>query len=126
MALFGSKNKTEKKVIKSEKKAEKVVAIRESSSTASIVSDVIIRPRITEKSGLANESSNIYTFEVTKLATKGSIAKAVKSIYKVSPLKIRTINLPEKNVVTRGRSGVKSGIKKALVYLKKGDKIEFV
>ena len=118
MALFGSKKKTVKKV-------EKAVAIRETSS-APMTKDVILRPRITEKSGLANESMNIYTFEVAKDATKYTIAQAVKSMYKVTPVKIRTVSLPAKNVFVRGKWGAQSSVKKALVYLKKGDKIDVV
>ncbi len=86
--------------------------------------DIILRPRITEKSGIMNEKLNLYTFEVSKNATKPTIAKAIKTLYKVTPLKIRTINLPRKKVFVRGKNGAQSGVKKALVYLKKGDKIE--
>lgn len=73
--------------------------------------DIILRPRITEKSGMASESLNVYTFEVAGNASKPAIAKAIKTLYKVTPLKVRTISL--------------SKVKKALIYLKKGDKIEF-
>lgn len=86
--------------------------------------DIILRPRITEKSGIMNESLNLYTFEVSKNASKPVIAKAIKTLYKVTPLKIRTINLPRRKVFVRGKIGAQSGVKKALVYLKKGDKIE--
>jgi large subunit ribosomal protein L23 len=86
--------------------------------------DIILRPRITEKSGIANETQNVYTFEVAKNASKITIAKAVKALYKVTPLKVRTVNLPRKKVFNRGRFGMQSGVKKALVFLKKGDKIE--
>ena len=87
--------------------------------------DIIIRPRITEKSGIMSETLNLYTFEVAKDSTKQSIAKAIKTAYKVTPLKNRTINLPRKKVFVRGRNGSQPAVKKALVYLKKGDKIEF-
>jgi large subunit ribosomal protein L23 len=136
MALFGLKKNTESKVetkkptskvtkeTKTTKKAVvKAVAERVNKGTT-LESDVIIRPRITEKSGLAIESSNIYTFEVKKHATKQSIAKAIKNMYKVTPIKVRTVHLPAKAVFVRGKHGVQSSIKKALVYLKKGDKIE--
>jgi len=86
--------------------------------------DIILRPRITEKSGIMNEKLNLYTFEVAKNATKPAIAKAIKTLYKVTPLKIRTINLPRKRVFVRGTHGAQSAVKKALIYLKKGDKIE--
>ena len=85
--------------------------------------DIILRPRITEKSGVMNENLNLYTFEVAKNSTKPSIAKAIKQLYKVTPLKIRTIMLPRKEVFVRGKFGSKPAVKKALVFLKKGDKI---
>ncbi len=87
---------------------------------------IIKKPRITEKSGLQAEGLNVYTFEVMPKANKKSIAKAVTEIYKVTPEKVNIINLPAKKVFTRGKKGMKSGVKKAIVYLKKGDKIEFV
>ncbi len=85
--------------------------------------DIILRPRITEKAGIMSENLNMYTFEVEKNASKPSIARAIKSLYKVTPLKIRTISLPRKKVFVRGKIGMQSSVKKALVYLKKGEKI---
>lgn len=83
------------------------------------------KPRITEKASLL-ASQNIYTFDVPKGFNKAEIAMAVKTLYKVTPLSVRVIAVPSKSTMNRGRPGVKSGGKKALVYLKKGDKIEFV
>lgn len=87
---------------------------------------IIKNPRITEKSGLQAENAGIYTFEVMPRANKKNIAKAVKEIYKVDPIKVNIVNLPAKKVFSRGKSGRKASVKKAVVYLKKGDKIEFV
>ncbi len=87
---------------------------------------VIKRPRITEKSGIRAESQNVYTFEVIKDATKTSVKEAIKQLYKVTPIKINIVNLPAKNIVSRGKRGVKQSVKKAVVYLKKGDKIAFI
>jgi ribosomal protein L23 len=50
----------------------------------------------------------------------------VKEIYKVTPVRVNIVNLPAKIVFARGKTGRKSAIKKAIVTLKKGDKIEFV
>lgn len=83
----------------------------------------ILRPRITEKAGIANETLNVYTFEVAKTSTKDSVAREIKALYKVTPTKVRMINLPERRVFVRGKKGMQSAVKKALVYLKKGDKI---
>lgn len=87
---------------------------------------IIKKPRITEKSGIQAETSGVYTFEVTPEANKKNIAKAVKELYKVTPVKVNITHLPMKKVFSRGKMGQKSGVKKAVVYLKKGDKIEFV
>lgn len=91
--------------------------------TITITTDIILRPRITEKSGIMNEVLNVYTFEVSKNATKNTVARAIKGLYKVTPVKVRVINLPAKEVVVRGKKGTQPAVKKALVYLKKGDKI---
>lgn len=87
---------------------------------------VIKNPRITEKAGIKSESQNVYTFEVMKDATKKNVGEAIKLIYKVTPIKINIVNLPAKNVTARGKKGVKQAVKKALVFLKKGDKIAFI
>lgn len=87
---------------------------------------VIKGPKITEKAGIKAESQNVYTFEVTKEATKKSVAKAIKDIYKVTPIKVNITKLPAKNVLRRGKKGRTQAIKKALVFLKKGDKIAFI
>ena len=87
---------------------------------------IIKKPRITEKSGLQTENLGVYTFEVTAKANKKNIAKAVGELYKVTPVKVNIINLPAKKVFARGKLGRKSGVKKAIVYLKKGEKIDFV
>jgi len=69
---------------------------------------------------------SVYAFEVSKSASKPSIAQAVKEIYKVTPIKVATVTIPQKNVFVRGKRGKKAGYKKAYVYLKKGEKIELV
>lgn len=83
----------------------------------------IIKPRVTEKAVLKQEKSGVYTFNVEKEATKRDVLLEVKSKYKVTPLKINMVTIPKKNKFFRGAWGKKGGGKKALVYLKKGDKI---
>lgn len=88
--------------------------------------NVLLRPRITEKAALGADSSNVYVFEVTKDATKKSISASVRDAYGVKPEKVRVAAIPSKRVFIRGKRGVKSGGKKAYVYLKAGDKIELI
>ncbi len=84
---------------------------------------VLIRPHITEKATMSAEMS-VYVFEVDPKSTKTGITKAFVEKYKIDPLKVTTTTIPAKNVFVRGKRGIKSGYKKAYVYLKKGTKIE--
>lgn len=104
-------------------KTKNVVAIPASAFTSD--TEAIIRPRVTEKSGLMSQS-NVYTFEVTMNSNKHSVAKAVKALYKVTPVKIAIVNTPTKNVFVKGRRGSVAGFKKAYITVKAGDKIDFV
>lgn len=131
MALIKTKkNKEEKADKKVEiKKAEKAIDSTVNWSLERDLSRVIVRPRITEKGAIVAELNNAYVFDVSKDATKTMIKEAITKIYKVSPKKIRITKVPNKLIRVRGergKSGVKSGGKKAYVYLKKGDRIEFV
>jgi len=86
---------------------------------------IILNPRITEKGAYLAESS-CYVFDVAPHATKHEVARAVQTIFKVSPRKVTVARVPRKVVSTRGtnRKGMTVGGKKAYVFLKKGDKID--
>jgi len=86
---------------------------------------IIKNPRITEKASFAIEH-NVYTFDISNGANKTEIKKAIFALYKVKPTRVNVLPVPKKHVMSKGKAGVKGGGKKALVYLKKGDKIEFV
>lgn len=88
-----------------------------------ITSPLLKKPRVTEKASMAGEQ-NVYTFNVSAGANKTEIKKAIFSIYKVKPVKVNVLSVPKKNVSFKGRNSVRGGGRKALVYLKKGDKIE--
>jgi large subunit ribosomal protein L23 len=85
--------------------------------------NTLLRPRITEKASFL-AGSNVYAFEISKDATKNQVSEAVKVFYNVTPIKVNIVKNPAKKVFLRGKKGVKSGVKKAYVYLKAGDKIE--
>ena len=87
--------------------------------------NIIKNPRITEKASFAQEQ-NIYTFDVSSSTNKTEIKKAIFALYKIKPVKINVLRVPKKNIISKGKAGVRGGGRKALVYLKKGDKIEFV
>ncbi|MFC1801868.1 50S ribosomal protein L23 [Patescibacteria group bacterium] len=86
---------------------------------------VLIKPRITEKSSVKAEE-NVFVFEVADFANKSQIASAIKEVYKVTPVRVNVAKIPSERVFVRGRKGVRTGGKKAFVYLKKGDKIDLM
>jgi large subunit ribosomal protein L23 len=142
MALFGSKKKSEEKVDAKKapakttaKKARAPKAVAVAAPKAPKVASgyehgdhalVLLRPRITEKASLKAESESVFVFEVARNANKEMIHRAIVDLYKVTPRKIGIAQTPSKNVFSRGKNGVQKGVKKAYVYLKKGEKIELI
>lgn len=80
-------------------------------------------PHFTEKSAGLNERG-VYVFKIKPEANKIEIKKAVEKIYGAKAEKVNIIKVPAKEKFIRGKWGKKPGYKKALVYLKKGEKIE--
>ena len=90
-----------------------------------VLASILMRPRITEKASFITEDG-AYTFDVLPSANKVQIRNAIQEVYGVKPRRVNIISIPPKRVHIRNRAGVVSGGKKAIVYLKKGDRIEFV
>jgi len=131
MALF-TKDKDKKKDESSEKQSADVSAGKgdEGSKGASKAHTgsmywVLKRPHLTEKATNLF-SYNAYVFDVDMQANKTQIARAVEEIYNVTPVKIRTLNQPNKHIRTRKGMGTRTRGKKAIVYLKEGDSIQFM
>lgn len=124
MALFGKKKETK---TKSDKKVE-TVDVSKALATDYNLTSVIENPRLSEKTVKLGESNNVYTFVVRSSATKYQVRDAVKSLYKVTPVKVNIVNKkPAKRMVgSRNRTKHVAGMKKAYVYLKKGDTINLV
>ncbi|HSE35178.1 MAG TPA: 50S ribosomal protein L23 [Candidatus Paceibacterota bacterium] len=92
------------------------------------ITEVLVRPYVTERSTDLSERG-VYAFLVHNRATKPQIALAVRTLYKVTPEKIAVMRVHAKMMKNRksNQSVVKRhAYKKALVYLKSGDKIEVV
>lgn len=83
----------------------------------------LVKPLVTEKNTYL-QSEGQYGFEVCPEANKSEIIKAIEAIYNVHVIKARVINSAGK-VVRYGRmSGQRKDRKKAIVTLKKGERIE--
>jgi large subunit ribosomal protein L23 len=124
MALFGSKKKSETKPEAKAAAPATKQAASNSTQTGGNFAHVLKNPRITEKASM-HQGVGVYTFDVDTRATKQDIAAAVRATYKVSPRKVRIVVVPSKMTrsMKTGRTGVKSGGKKAYVYLKNGETI---
>ena len=81
--------------------------------------------RVTEKASFSAEK-NVYTFNVEKGENKTEIKKKIFALYKVKPVKVNVLGIPRKATLFKGKTGARGGGRKALVYLKAGDKIEIV
>ena len=110
-----------------EEKTPKVAKAKKVDGKANLGERVnaIVRPHITEKAAILAEKGT-YVFEVAESTNKIEIAKAIEALYGVKPVRVNIINLPNTRVFVRNRKGMKSGLRKALVTLKKGDTIEIV
>lgn len=86
--------------------------------------NVIISPLITEKS-MIDAGNGKFTFRVAKIANKKEIKKEVEKNFKVNVVHISTSILKGKTMRTGVRRTEKSitDTKKAVVTLKKGEKI---
>ncbi|MCD6219370.1 50S ribosomal protein L23 [Candidatus Calescamantes bacterium] len=86
---------------------------------------IIIKPRITEKSMLLIEKFNQYTFEVARNATKPEIKNAVRKMFNVEVEGIKMLKRKGKRKSLRYWQRGKTGDKKfAIVTLKPGQKID--
>ena len=85
--------------------------------------DSIIHPIITEKATGLSEQNKVI-FKVRNDASKKSIKKNIEKIFKVNVTKINIINLKSKKKMKQGRLAIKTGYKKAIVTLKKGQSID--
>lgn len=134
MALFGKK--TEEK--NDEAVADAVAETPATAETATVaptqvvdgrenLARVLMQPRITEKATFGIERG-VYVFDVAPDANKKQIKEAIQLAYNVTPTKVRVTTVAKKNVrnMRTGIKGVKSGGKKAYVYLKKGDTISIM
>ena len=63
-------------------------------------------------------------FKVHKGASKDSIKRSVEKLFKVNVIKVNTITLKGKTKFVRGKKTIKSGYKKAIITLKKGQSID--
>jgi large subunit ribosomal protein L23 len=87
---------------------------------------VLVAPRVTEKSTQVGEDSNQYIFQVVNDATKSEVKGAVEMLFDVSVESVRIVNVKGKNKAFRMRPGKRSNWKKAYVRVQEGQVIDFL
>ena len=85
---------------------------------------IIRAPLITEKMTLISEKGQ-FGFRVAMDATKPEIAAAIEALFNVKVLSVNTIIQKGKTKRFKGRPGVRSDVKKAIVKLAEGQSIDF-
>ena len=85
--------------------------------------EIIRRPMITEKSTLLQEQDK-YVFEVATEATKTQVKQAVEDVFDVEVVAVNMMNIKGKSKRFGPRMARGKSRKKAIVSLKRGDKIE--
>ncbi|HZZ61436.1 MAG TPA: 50S ribosomal protein L23 [Roseiarcus sp.] len=85
--------------------------------------DTIIAPVITEKATLASES-NQFVFRVARNATKPQIKEAIEKLFDVKVIAVNTLLRKGKTKTFRGIRGRQQDMKKAVVTLADGNRID--
>ena len=87
---------------------------------------VLIEPKLSEKSARVADLHRQYLFKVLNDATKPEIKAAVEHLFKVEVEHVTTSTVHAKTRTFKGRMGTRGTWKKAFVKLKEGFEINFV
>ncbi len=85
--------------------------------------DVIIAPVITEKATVASEHNQVL-FKVARTATKPQIKEAVEKLFDVKVKSVNTQVRKGKVKAFKGTVGEQSDVKRAIVTLEEGHRID--
>jgi large subunit ribosomal protein L23 len=92
------------------------------------LSDVLLKPILTEKANAQQEKLRRYAFRVDRKANKLEIKKAVELFYGISVVNVNTTVVPAKAKARSTKAGVVQGrkpsYKKALVTVAEGESID--
>ena len=88
------------------------------------ITDVIIKPLVTEKTTHQHATLNRHAFQVHPLATKYDVKRAVESLYNVKVTEVRTMNRKGKPRRSRAKMAKTSDTRRAIVTLDEASKID--
>ena len=87
---------------------------------------ILLSPRVTEKTTRVGESSNQYVFHVISDANKSEVKGAVEMLFDVSVESVRIVNVKGKKKSFKMRPGKRSDWKKAYVRVQAGQVIDLL
>lgn len=88
--------------------------------------NILLEPRVTEKSSMLGDKHNQFVFKVLKGATKPEIKQAVELMFDVQVESVTVSNVNGKRKVFQQTQGKRSDWKKAYVKLKPGFDIDYM
>lgn len=88
--------------------------------------NVLLAPRVTEKTARIGEQGNQYVFRVATDATKADIREAVEHLFEVNVESVRVANCKGKSKSFKLRPGKRSDWKKAYVRVQEGQVIDLL
>tara|TARA_B100001971_G_C18052464_1_gene463591 strand:+ start:402 stop:830 length:429 start_codon:yes stop_codon:yes gene_type:complete len=111
---------------KEQEQAPKVTpVIKKKAKSIPSFPSALLNPHITEKATLLGEKGQ-YVFRVHLTATKGAVKQSVESLYGVDVKNVRLIKKPAKKIRIGRKEGMKAELRKAVVQLKAGQRIEVI
>jgi large subunit ribosomal protein L23 len=87
---------------------------------------IVKRPLVTEKNMSRSESRGVYTFEVDANANKVQIRTAVQKLFNVNVVNVRTATKKGLEKRIGYHKVMRADVKKAIVTLRKGEKIDII
>jgi len=129
MALSIFKKKKQDTQDKQEKKDSEVTTVAKKPSVQSkkreggLLKNVLIKPIITEKATNLT-AGNQYVFLVTKDANKNLVKENIAYKYNVKVKKVNIVKIKGKTKYFKNQPSKTKDIKKAIVFLKSGEKID--
>jgi len=129
MSLFGKKTQDSKKttpvVEKAIKPIAKTAAVSKtvSGKTVSKAALHVVQPLVTEKAMSLSEN-NTYVFLIDPKINKSEIKKEIEGLYKVEVVNVNISKYEQKAKHFKGLASIPKMLKKAMVTVKKGQKID--
>lgn len=116
------KKKTAKKS-KAKKTTEETKQVPETSTKIALDRAAIVKPLVTEKTAF-QAADGKYAFEIGKNTSKVAVRQAIEAAYKVHVEGVRVINVRGKHVRFGRTAGQQQAWKKAIVTLRKGERLD--